>query len=61
VLLLGHLHDNLLRPGVGVLGGNDLGNSGVVFSVLVTQQLLGMFLVLLGHGGDDLGDSGAMQ
>ena len=40
VLLLGHLHNNLLRPGVGVLGGDDLWNSGVVFSVLVTQQLL---------------------
>ena len=40
VLLLGHLHDNLLRLGVGVLGGDDLGNSGAVFSVLVTRQLL---------------------
>jgi hypothetical protein len=28
VLILGHLHDNLLRLGVGVLGGDDLGVSG---------------------------------
>jgi hypothetical protein len=40
VFLLGHLHDNLLRLGVGVLVGDDLGNSGAVFSVLFTQQLL---------------------
>jgi hypothetical protein len=40
VFLLGHLHGNLLRVGVGVLGSDDPGYSGAVFSVLVTQQLL---------------------
>jgi hypothetical protein len=28
LLILGHLHDNLLRLGVGLLGGDDLGVGG---------------------------------
>ena len=40
VLILGHFHDNLLRLGVGVLGGDDLGDGRAVFSVLLPHQLL---------------------
>ena len=37
------------------------GTAGAVFSVLVTQQLLRLVPGLLGLGGDDLGDSGAVS
>ena len=37
------------------------GAAGAVFSVLVTQQLLRLVPGLLGLGGDDLGDSGAVS
>jgi hypothetical protein len=55
VLVFGHSYDNLLRLGVGVLGGDDLGVGGAVISVLLPRQLLS-----LGPGpAQFVGDDGA--